>query len=63
MTTGKTVDSCTQCRFLAGVEEFDAALYGIGPSEALVMDPQQRLMLEVRFWDRPFFNFMAASGT
>lgn len=30
-----------------GVEEFDAAAFGIHPSEALVLDPQQRLMLEV----------------
>src|SRR5207244_10124769 len=26
--------------------DFDAAFFGIGPSEALAMDPQQRLMLE-----------------
>lgn len=29
-----------------GVENFDAACFGIHASEALVMDPQQRLMLE-----------------
>lgn len=34
-------------RFMNGVEEFDAASFGIHPSEALVLDPQQRLMLEV----------------
>ena len=28
------------------VENFDAACFGIHASEALVMDPQQRLMLE-----------------
>ncbi|CAL8465604.1 g5140 [Coccomyxa elongata] len=33
-------------RFMNGVEEFDAASFGIQPSEALVLDPQQRLMLE-----------------
>ena len=38
------------CRFLEGVEAFDAAAYSIAPSEALVMDPQQRLMLEVPLW-------------
>ena len=30
-----------------GVEDFDAACFGIHPSEALVLDPQQRIMLEV----------------
>ena len=35
------------CRFMRGVEGFDAACFGIHASEALVMDPQQRLMLEV----------------
>ncbi len=35
------------CRFMDGVENFDAACFGIHASEALVMDPQQRLMLEV----------------
>ena len=35
-------------RFMNGVEEFDAASFGIQPSEALVLDPQQRLMLQVR---------------
>ncbi|BDA51455.1 probable oleandomycin polyketide synthase, modules 5 and 6 [Coccomyxa sp. Obi] len=33
-------------RFMNGVEEFDVACFGIHPSEALVLDPQQRLMLE-----------------
>ncbi|CAL5223543.1 g6075 [Coccomyxa viridis] len=33
-------------RFMNGVEDFDAACFGIHASEALVMDPQQRLMLE-----------------
>ncbi|KAK9864441.1 hypothetical protein WJX84_010043 [Apatococcus fuscideae] len=33
-------------RFLDHVEDFDAAAYGISPTEALVLDPQQRLMLQ-----------------
>ena len=33
--------------FLDAVEDFDAGFFGIAPREALEMDPQQRLMLEV----------------
>ena len=36
-----------QGSFLADVGDFDAAFFGVGPSEALAMDPQQRLMLEL----------------
>ncbi|MDI6413682.1 SDR family NAD(P)-dependent oxidoreductase, partial [Streptomyces albus] len=32
--------------FVDDVSEFDAALFGINPREALAMDPQQRLLLE-----------------
>lgn len=33
--------------FLTNIAEFDAALFGISPAEARVMDPQQRLFLEI----------------
>ena len=32
--------------FLAGVADFDAGFFGIGPREALAMDSQQRMLLE-----------------
>ncbi|MDP7726347.1 type I polyketide synthase [Mycobacterium sp. TY814] len=33
--------------FLADAGDFDAGFFGIGPNEALAMDPQQRVLLEV----------------
>ncbi|HYB39508.1 MAG TPA: SDR family NAD(P)-dependent oxidoreductase, partial [Mycobacterium sp.] len=33
--------------FVDGVADFDPAFFGVGPSEALAMDPQQRMFLEV----------------
>ncbi|MCP2170484.1 type I polyketide synthase [Goodfellowiella coeruleoviolacea] len=44
---GWSVDSATRGGFVAGAGDFDAEFFGISPREAAVMDPQQRLSLEV----------------
>nr|WP_155769284.1 type I polyketide synthase [Mycobacterium asiaticum] len=43
--TGKTYTR--RGSFLTDAGDFDAAFFGIGPNEALAMDPQQRVLLEV----------------
>lgn len=35
--------------FVAGWADFDAAAFNTAPAEAAVMDPQQRVLLEVSF--------------
>ncbi|MDH6113664.1 amino acid adenylation domain-containing protein [Kitasatospora sp. MAP12-15] len=33
--------------FLSGIDQFDAAFFGVSPREAATLDPQQRLLMEV----------------
>ncbi|MEU8346316.1 beta-ketoacyl synthase N-terminal-like domain-containing protein, partial [Spirillospora sp. NPDC048832] len=44
---GGAADTPRHGAFLDGVDAFDAAFFGISPREAAVMDPQQRLTLEL----------------
>ena len=40
-------DACRFGAFIDGIDQFDAAFFRISPVEAQLLDPQQRLMLEV----------------
>ena len=45
--TGSRNEACRYGAFVEGIEQFDAAFFRISPVEAQLLDPQQRMMLEV----------------
>ncbi|MGW7256804.1 beta-ketoacyl [acyl carrier protein] synthase domain-containing protein [Streptomyces sp. NPDC054834] len=44
--SGQGVRAGRTGRFLDGFDEFDAEFFGLGPQDAALMDPQERLLLE-----------------
>eukprot|EP00966_Prymnesium_polylepis_P040241 933903-Prymnesium_polylepis.1 len=42
-------NQCGAAAFMAGMDQFDSAFFGITPAEADQMDPQQRLLLELSY--------------
>ena len=44
---GGRSEACRYGAFVDGIEQFDAAFFRISPVEAQLLDPQQRMMLEV----------------
>jgi polyketide synthase 7 len=54
-----------QGSFMLHAGEFDAGFFGIGPNEALAMDPQQRVMLEISWeaLERAGIDPLALRGT
>src|SRR5688572_28516480 len=51
--------------FMAGVDAFDAAFFGISPHEARLMDPQQRFFLQAvwKMVENAGLQMSALSGT
>ncbi|MCB0208008.1 MAG: SDR family NAD(P)-dependent oxidoreductase [Anaerolineae bacterium] len=51
--------------FIDGIDLFDAGFFGISDEEAITMDPQQRIMLELaqELWDRAGYRPEEVAGT